>query len=73
MVQYYRDLWARWRDMLAPLTSLVGECGLTKVLKAKETKKVPWHWDEVHHKAFDHVKTTIAKEVVLAYPEFSKV
>jgi hypothetical protein len=26
MVQYYRDLWARWSDMLAPLTSLVGEC-----------------------------------------------
>ncbi len=25
MVQYYRDLWARWSDMLAPLTSLVGE------------------------------------------------
>jgi hypothetical protein len=30
MVQYYRDLWARWSDMLAPLTSLVGECGQTK-------------------------------------------
>ncbi len=27
MVQYYRDLWARRNDMLAPLTSLVGECG----------------------------------------------
>jgi hypothetical protein len=27
MVQYYRDLWARRSDMLAPLTSLVGECG----------------------------------------------
>jgi hypothetical protein len=23
MVQYYRDLWARWSNMLAPLTSLV--------------------------------------------------
>ncbi len=27
MVQYYRDLWARRSEMLAPLTSLVGECG----------------------------------------------
>ncbi len=27
MVQYYRDLWARQRKMLFPLTSLVGECG----------------------------------------------
>ncbi len=73
MVQYYRDLWARRSNMLAPLTSLVGECGQTKVTKAKGTKKVPWHWDKVHQRAFDHVKATIAKEVVLAYPDFSKV
>ncbi len=43
MVQYYRDLWARWSNMLTPLTSLVGECGQTKTTKAKKTKKVPWH------------------------------
>jgi hypothetical protein len=41
MVQYYRDLWARRSNMLAPLTSLVGECGHTKVTRAKGTKKVP--------------------------------
>jgi hypothetical protein len=73
MVQYYRDLWARWSNMLAPLTSLVGECGQTKTTKAKGTKKVPWHWDEVHQQAFDHVKATIAKDAVLAYPDYSKV
>ncbi len=73
MVQYYRDLWARWSDMLAPLTSLVGECGQTKFTKAKWTKKVPWHWDEVHQRAFNHVKATITKDVVLAYPNYSKV
>ncbi len=73
MVQYYRDLWARRSDMLAPLTSLVGECGQAKVSKAKGTKKVPWYWTEVHQKAFNEVKTTIAKEVVLAYPDFEKV
>jgi hypothetical protein len=39
MVQYYRDLWARRNDMLAPLTSLVGECGQTKATKAKGTKR----------------------------------
>jgi len=38
MVQYYRDLWARRSEMLAALTSLVGECGQTKVTKAKGTK-----------------------------------
>ncbi len=73
MVQYYRDFWARRSDMLAPLTSLVRECGQTKSIKAKGTKKVPWHWNEVHQRAFDHVKATIAKDVVLAYPDYSKV
>jgi hypothetical protein len=43
MVQYYRDLWARRSKMLAPHTSLVGECSQTKTTKAKGTKKVPWH------------------------------
>ncbi len=47
--------------MLAPLTSLVGEYGQTKVSKAKGVKKVPWHLDEVHQKEFDHIKATIAK------------
>jgi hypothetical protein len=59
--------------MLAPLTSLIGECSQTKFTKAKGTKKVPWHWDEVHQRAFDHLKSTIAKVVVLAYPDYSKV
>jgi hypothetical protein len=73
MVQYYRDLWARQSKMLAPLTSLVGECGHTKTTKAKGTKKVLWHWDEVHQRAFNHVKATITKDVVLAYTDYSKV
>jgi hypothetical protein len=73
MVQYYRDLWARRSNMLAPLTSLVGECGQTKTTKAKGTKKVPWHWGEIHQRAFNQVKATIAKDVVLAYLDYSKV
>jgi len=32
----------------------------------------PWHWDSIHQIAFDNVKTTIAKEVVLAYLYFTK-
>ena len=55
MVQYYRDIWARWSKMLAPLTSLVGECGHTKTSKVLKTKKKPWHCDAVHQKAFDDV------------------
>jgi hypothetical protein len=73
MVQYYHDLWARWSNMLAPLTSLVGECGQTKSTKTKGTKKVPWHWDKVHQRAFNHVTATIAKDEVFAYPDYSKV
>jgi hypothetical protein len=34
---------------------------------------VPWHCDEVHHRAFNYVKVTITKVVVLAYPDYSKV
>ena len=52
---------------------MVGECGQTKVTKAKGTKKAPWYWAKVHQKAFNDVKATIAKEVVLAYPDFDKV
>jgi hypothetical protein len=58
--------------MFAPLTSLVGECGHTKVTRARKTKKFPWNWDEVHQKAFDDVKAIIAKDVSLAYPDYSK-
>jgi hypothetical protein len=60
-------------NMLAPLTSLVGECGQTKSTKAKGTKKVPWHWGDVHQRASDHLNATIAKDLVLAYPDYSKV
>ena len=33
---------------------------------------VPWHWDEVHQKAFDLVKATIVQDVVLANPDYSE-
>jgi len=72
MVQYYRDMWARRSEMLAPLTDLVGECGETKTTKRNKTKKQPWRWDRIHQQAFDNVKAAIAKETVLAYPDFSK-
>ncbi len=70
MVQYYCDMWAKRSEMLAPLSDLVGECGETKTTRKNKVKKQPWHWDSIHQIAFDNVKTTIAKEVVLAYPDF---
>jgi hypothetical protein len=73
MVQYYRDMWARRSEMLAPLTDLVvGECGETKTTRKNKTKKKPWWWDPIYQQAFDNVKAAIKKEVLLAYPDFNK-
>jgi hypothetical protein len=67
MVQYYRDMWARRIEMLAPLTDLVGECGEMKTTKRNKTKKnKPWWLDPIHQQAFDNIKATIAKETVLS-------
>ena len=59
--------------MLSPLTNLVGESGQTKVTRAKGTKKVPWHWDDVHQKVFNEEKATISKDRVLDYLDYTKV
>jgi hypothetical protein len=49
----------------------VGVCGETKTTCKNKVKKIPWHWDSIHQTEFDNVKKTIAKEVVLAYPDFT--
>jgi hypothetical protein len=72
MVQYYRDMWQKRSEMLVPLTNLVGECGETKTIKKNITKQEPWRWESIHQQAFDNVKATIAKEVVLAYLDCTK-
>ncbi len=74
MVQYYRDMWVKHSEMLDPLSDLVGECGKTKTTRKNKVKMKPWHWqwDSINQEAFDNVKKTIAKEVVLAYPDFTK-
>jgi hypothetical protein len=69
MVQYYRDMWAKCSEMLAPLTDLVGE---TKTTMKNISKKKPWRGESIHQQAFDNVKATIAKDVILAYPDFTK-
>ncbi len=40
MVQYYQDMWAKWSEMLGPLSDLVGECGETKT--TKKNKGLPF-------------------------------
>ena len=71
IVQYYRDLWEKRSEMLAPLTDLVAECGVTKSTRKNGTKK-PWRRDETHQQAFDNAKKTIARDVILAYPDYSE-
>jgi hypothetical protein len=56
MAQYYRDMWAKRSEMLAPLTDLVGECGETKATKKNGTKKKPWRWETNYQQAFDKRK-----------------
>ena len=59
VVNYYRDMWVRRSHVLAPLAELTSK-----------TKK--WKWEEKHSKAFAMAKRIIAKETLLAFPNFSK-
>ena len=58
--------------MLALLTDLVGECGQTKIIKQKSTKNKPFYWSPNYQSAFDSNKKTIACDVNLDFPDFTK-
>ena len=59
LVNYYRDMWIRQSDVLAPLAALV-------------FKNVPWKWTDKAQEAFDTMQPIIGHEVLLSYPDFSK-
>jgi len=59
--------------MLAPLTDIVGERGVTKSTKMKETKKKAFYWNESHQKAFDDIEATVARDLVLVYPDCNQI
>jgi len=59
LINYYRDMWARRSETLAPLTAL-------------SSKTAPWEWTEEHQQAFDKMKTIIGKTTLLTYPDFSQ-
>ena len=60
MVNYYRDMWIRRSETLAPLTALT-------------SKEAKWEWTNVHQTAFDNMKKLVAREVLLSYPNFNDV
>ena len=60
MVNYYRDMWPRRSEILAPLTALLTSPG------------VPWKREKKHQDAFTTMKRTIAKDTILAFPSFEK-
>ena len=37
------------------------------------TKKKAFYWDVSHQKAFDDIQATVARDVVLAYPDYDPV
>ena len=59
MINYYRDMWPKRSHLLAPLTNLT-------------SKNVKFKWTEEHQKAFDEIRTVIAQETMLVYPDFNK-
>ena len=73
MVQYYRDVWEKRSHMIAPLTDLVGECGHTKVTRNNGTKKKVWYLDKTHQDSFDKIKETLARDVMLSYPDYNEL
>ena len=59
IVNYYRDMWIRRSHILAPLARLT----------SKTTK---WVWGDTERQAFETIKRVIARETLLAYPDFNK-
>ena len=59
IINYYRDMWVRRSEILAPLTNLT-------------SKDAKWEWTDVHQQAFDKIKKLVSKETLLSFPDFSK-
>src|SRR5210317_1941473 len=59
LVNYYRDLFPKRSETMAPLMALT----------SKTTK---WKWTAEHQISFENMKKIVARHVILSYPDFSK-
>ena len=60
MINYYRDMWIRRSEILAPLTKLC-------------SKGVKFEWTDEQQKAFELIKKLVSQEILLAYPDFNEL
>ena len=58
MISFYRDMWQKRSEILAPLTALT-------------SKNVKYDWKDKHQKCFKRIKPVIGREVLLAYRDFN--
>ena len=61
LVNYYRDMWIRCSDVLAPLTKLL-----------QGDKNTKWIWPPEAAQSFALIKKIITQEVLLMHPNFSQ-
>jgi RNase H-like domain found in reverse transcriptase/Reverse transcriptase (RNA-dependent DNA polymerase) len=59
IINYYRDMWVKRSHVLAPLVTLT-------------SNKKKWDWGPQQDTAFNMAKKIIAREVMLAYPNFNE-
>ena len=59
IVNYYKDMWAKWSHILHPLTELTSQ-------------KVKFKSTELEQKAFYEIKQAVSQDTLLVYPDFNK-
>ena len=59
MINYYRDMWRRRSHILTPLTAL-------------QSANAKWQWTVTEQSAFDEIKRIMARETILAFPDFTQ-
>ena len=58
MINFYRVMWQKRSEILAPLTALT-------------SKNFKYDWKDEHQRCFDAIKCVIGREVLFDYPDFN--